>query len=122
MDHRLLQQQIKVGINLLSDGGGVFEATTQPTFAIVNGLEVSTPGSSYSVKGVIREFKARDIDGDIIKFGDRRGIFTADSVVSEGDRIYLDNEAYTVIDPRPVKPTGTVIAYRPVLRRAATYG
>ncbi|MCF0178632.1 MAG: hypothetical protein HUJ97_00100 [Bacteroidales bacterium] len=122
MDHRLLQQQIKTGINLLSDGDGVFDATTQPTFAIVNGYEQSTPGRSYTVKGVIREFKARDIDGDIIKFGDRRGIFTADSVISEGDRVYIDNEAYTVIDPRPVKPTGTVIAYRPVLRRAATYG
>lgn len=122
MNHALLQQQIKTGINLLSDGNGIFEATTQPTISIVNGYEVRTPGTSYTVRGVIREFKARDIDGDIIKFGDRRGIFTADSVVSEGDRIYIDQEAYTVIDPRPVKPTGTVIAYRPVLRRAATYG
>ncbi|WWD11003.1 head closure Hc1 [Escherichia phage Phagiculus] len=122
MDHRLLQQQIKTGINLLSDGDGVFEATTAPSVQIVAGREVLSPGRSYTVKGVIREFKARDIDGDIIIFGDRRGIFTADSVISEGDRIYVDQEAYTVVDPRPVKPTGTVIAYRPVLRRAATYG
>lgn len=123
MDYRQVESLMREGIEFFSDGDGLFTVFMGPgSVEMVNGVEVPASPSIGQVKGVIREIKARDVDGEYIQFGDKRGIFTAQVEIKQGYQIKVDGETFVVVDPRPVKPTGTVVGYRPILRRVATYG
>lgn len=123
MNYSQVESLMRTGINIFSDGDGVFTMITGTgSVQIVNGVEVEVAGGVALVKGLVREIANRDIDGDYIQFGDKRGIFTSQVPILQGYRIVVDGEQFVVTDPRPVKPTGTVVAYRPILRRVATYG
>lgn len=123
MNFGAVRALITEGINISSDSQGVFTMeNSSGGVTIINGQEVYYPTANVQIKGLVRDINRRDIDGEYIKFGDKRGIFTADVVIEFGYKITIDGEKYTVVDPRPVKPTGTVIAYRPILRRVALYG
>lgn len=90
--------------------------------SIVNGREVKTPETSQEVSGVIRDVTARDINGETILAGDKKGIFNHKLEIKEGMLIEVDGARYKVTDPRPIKPGSVVVAYRPILRRVAAYG
>lgn len=123
MNYTGLESIIREGINFMSDDSGIYTMQmSQGSVEIIDGVEVPVSGEVAIVKGLVREIKARDIDGEFIQAGDKRGIFTAAIPIKQGYRIDVDGEAYIVVDPRPVKPTNTVVAYRPILRRIATYG
>lgn len=98
---------------ILITGGGVIMAGGQE----VELDEVQTP-----IRGVIRDINARDVNGDTIRAGDRRGIFTHDVPMDKGNWILSEGVRYEVADARPIKPAGTVVAYRPILRRVAIHG
>lgn len=113
----------RAGVNFFSDAGGVYNMTTGAGYVeVINGVEVDVPKQTFQIKGLVRDIKNRDIDGDFIQFGDKRGIFTAEVEIKQGYQITVDGEVFVVVDPRPVKPTTTVVGYRPILRRVATYG
>lgn len=123
MNYSQVESLMRTGINIFSDGDGTFTMETgNGGVEIVDGVEVPVSGGVALIKGLVREIKTRDIDGEYIQFGDKRGIFTSEVPILQGYRIIVDDETYTVVDPRPVKPTGTVLAYRPILRRIAVYG
>ena len=123
MNYSQVESLMRTGINIFSDGDGIFTMETgKGGVEIVDGVEAPATGGTALIKGLVREIKTRDIDGEYIQFGDKRGIFTSEVPIIQGYRIIVDDETYTVVDPRPVKPTGTVVAYRPILRRVATYG
>lgn len=123
MNYSQVESLMRTGINIFSDSDGTFTMETgKGGVEIVDGVEFPVSGSTALINGLVREIKTRDIDGDYIQFGDKRGIFTSEVPILQGYRIIVDDETYTVVDPRPVKPTGTVVAYRPILRRVATYG
>lgn len=114
---------MRTGINIFSDSDGTFTMETgRGGVEIIDGVEVPASGGVAVINGLVREIKTRDIDGEYIQFGDKRGIFTSKVPILQGYKIVVDGETYVVVDPRPVKPTGTVVAYRPILRRVATYG
>lgn len=119
MNYNEILYHATAGINFFSDDSGEFTLFIPGGIRIVNGTEVRHPDVTATLKGVVRDFSARDIDGEMIVAGDKRGIFTADVPIEKGNRVIVDGEHYTVTDPRAIKPTGTVIAYRPVLRRVA---
>ena len=123
MNYNEIESITRAGINFFSDANGVYEMSTGAGYVeIVNGVEVEVPAQTFQLKGLVREIKTRDIDGEFTQFGDKRGIFTAQVEIKQGYQIKVDSETFVVIDPRPVKPTGTVVGYRPILRRVATYG
>lgn len=123
MNYKQVESLMRQGIEFFSDGDGLFTVFMGPgSVEMVNGVEVPSSPPIGQIKGVIREIKTRDVDGEYIQFGDKRGIFPASSNLQEGWVILVDGERYTIVDPRPVKPTGTVVAYRPILRRVAMYG
>lgn len=101
------------GTCILITGGGAVMAGGME--AILD--EVRTP-----IRGVIRDINAREFNGDTIRAGDRRGIFTHDVEIKRGHWIESEGIRYEVKDARPIKPAGTVVAYRPILRRVAAYG
>lgn len=102
------------GVHYLIRGGGVIMA---------GGEEVQLEEERIAIKGVIRDIKARDVDGETIRAGDKRGIFTYEVEILKGHWIVDMSEIrYEVVDPRPIRPSGRTIAYRPILRRVAIYG
>lgn len=123
MNYSQVESLMRSGINIFSDGDGTYTMTTGVGYVdVIDGVEVEVPAQSFRIKGLVREIKSRDIDGEFIQFGDKRGIFTSEVEIKQGYQVTVDSEVYVVVDARPVKPTGTVVAYRPILRRVATYG
>lgn len=123
MKYGNIQARAMAGIQFFSDDQGEYELIVSGGgVKIVNGKEVTTQEVRATIKGLVREIQDRDINGETILAGDKRGIFTHEVEIKKGMRIIVDGEHYTVVNARPVKPTGTVIAYRPVLRRIAVGG
>lgn len=121
MDYDYIRQMTESGIEFFSDNDGNFTIITSGGgVKIVNGKEVQVPEVRGTVRGLIREVKDRDINGETILAGDKRGIFNADVEIKKGMRIIVDDEHYNVVNARPVRPTGTTVAYRPILRRIAS--
>lgn len=123
MDYASIRAMASQGVAFFSDGDG------ENDFKIIingggvtigpDGSEIHNPPQEAYLSGLVRDVNIRDVNGDSIKAGDKRGIFNADVPIDFGMVIYVDDEAYTVVNPRPIKPTGTVVAYRPILRRIA---
>lgn len=119
MDYDEVRDLIEQGIEIMSDGDGWFDVRRGGGVKIVNGNEVSTPTIRFKVYGFIRDVSTRDVDGENILASDKRGTFKHDPELITGDEVFVDGEAYRIVNLRPVKPTGTVVAYRPILRRIA---
>lgn len=123
MDYDQIRAMAAHGISFFSDADGekAYKIITSGGGVVIgdDGLEVAVPEQTAYLSGLVRDINIRDINGDSIKAGDKRGIFNADIPIDFGMVIYVDGEAYTVVNPRPIKPTGTVVAYRPILRRIA---
>ncbi|QYU38166.1 hypothetical protein [Enterobacter phage Phc] len=120
MNYRQIQKMATAGIKNFSDDNGWFDIIISGGGKkVVGGKEVITPEERGVVKGAIRDVNDRDVNGESILAGDKRGLFTCDQEIKQGMRIIIDGELYTVVNARAIKPTGTVIAYRPILRRVA---
>lgn len=125
MNYAALQKLAKDGIGFFADpmlGGGECTLIRGGGVTMVNGVEVVQPEEVLTIQGVIRDIQARDVNGDTIRADDKRGIFTFEEYINKGNWIVVDGVKYEVVDPRPIKPSGTVVAYRPILRRVALYG
>lgn len=123
MNYAKIQRMATKGINFFSDDNGVFDLIVSGGGAeLVNGEIVQKPEVVKKIKGAVREIKDRDINGDTILAGDKRGFFTHEVEISQGMIVVVDGEHYRVVNARPVKPTSTVVAYRPILRRVAVIG
>ena len=127
MDYAQIQGMATSGINFfISDDGDSASfkkySKTQGGVDPETGDDIIPSEVSEDIFGVIRDISARDINGETILAGDKRGIFTHDIAINQGDEIDVYGERYRVVDPRPVRPSGLVVAYRPILRRVATYG
>lgn len=125
MNYKAIQARASAGIKFFSDADGVFNKYTKGAGGGIDpetGKDIIPGEVVMTIKGAIRNVNDSDINGETILAGDKRGFFTHDVPIMEGDEIEVDGERYRVVNARPVKPTGTVVAYRPVLRRVATYG
>lgn len=64
--------------------------------------------------GVLLDHGDKEIDGTLIKFGDKRLLLTAIGITAPvlGDKITVDSVTYTIVPPlKTVKPAGTTILY-----------
>lgn len=123
MNYAKIQRMATKGINFFSDEDGSFVLITSGGGSeFIGGKIVTVPERRETIKGAIRDVKDRDINGDTIQAGDKRGFFTHEVAIEKGMIVIVDGEHYTVVNARPVKPTSTVVAYRPILRRIATIG
>lgn len=123
MNYEQIRSMASAAIDFFSDGDGNFKCITQPGgVKMVGGVEVPVPEQSVMIHGLIRSPKLRDVDGEQIMVTDKLGIFNADVEIKKGYRVVVDGETYTVTEPRPIRQTGTTVAYRPILRRIAVGG
>ncbi|AEM24805.1 hypothetical protein F414_gp10 [Cronobacter phage ESP2949-1] len=123
MNYDQIRAMASAGIDFFSDGDGNFKCITQQGgVKMVGGVEVPVAEQSVTIHGLIRSPKIREVDGEQIMVTDKLGIFNADVEIKKGYRIVVDGETYTVTEPRPVRQTGTTVAYRPILRRIAVGG
>lgn len=119
-----VQRMTDQGINSFANGGSFDIITSKGTIEIVNGEEVSKPEVRGKVTGAIRGIEYKYIDGQSILSGDKRGFFTNETPIENGMIIIINGEHWRVVDSRPVDPlqNGEPIAYRPIIRRVASYG
>ena len=124
MNYAKIQRMATKGVNFFSDDDGVFDLIVSGggDAEFIGGQIVEKPEVRAKIKGAIRDVKDRDINGDTILAGDKRGFFTHEVEILQGMTVIVDGEHYRVVNARPVKPTNTVVAYRPILRRVAVIG
>lgn len=125
MNYDAVRKLAKDGIDFFADpmlGGGECTLIRGGGVKMVNGVEVVQPQETFVIRGVIRDVHSRDVNGDTIRAEDKRGIFTYQEVIDKGNWMLIEGVKYEVVDPRPIKPCGAVVAYRPILRRVAVYG
>lgn len=124
MNYEKIQRMATKGINFFSDKDGVFDliVSNGGDAEFINGKIVKKAEVRAKIKGAIRDVKDRDINGDTILAGDKRGFFSHEVPIEQGMTVIVDGEHYRVVNARPVKPTKTVVAYRPILRRVAVIG
>lgn len=103
------------GFDVIVSGGGVDIDS--------NGNEIVKPEVKKKVYGAVRAISYRYIDGESIKFGDKRAFFSNVTPLENGMIVIIDGERWRIVDTRPVNPTQNhVIAYRPILRKVSAYG
>ena len=76
--------------------------------------------TSYGVIVVIMDYRNSEIDGTVVKQGDKRIYLSTDGltvVPATSDTITLDGAVHSVIDVRPMSPGGTVVYYEIQARR-----
>lgn len=123
MDYGEIARMATDGIKFFSDGDGKFTCVTNKGGTrIVNGVEVYRPEVTTTITGLIRSPKVREVDGEMITATDKIGIFTNDVELENGYQVFVDGQKYTIVEARPVRQTGTTVAYRPILRRIAIHG
>lgn len=121
MNYNNIRNMASRGIKFFSDKDGKFEIIISGGgVKFENGEEVEVERETAIITGAIRDVNDRDINGESILVGDKRGFFTADVAIDKGMIIIVDDQHYTVVNARPIKPTKTVVAYRPILRRIAS--
>lgn len=63
-----------------------------------------------SVKAVSSEYKINEIDGEIVKHGDKKFLIPASAQISKND-IIIDDGEYSVIDIEVVKPGDSAVIF-----------
>lgn len=122
MDYNYIAQMATDGIEFFSDDNGDFECITQQgSVEIVNGVEVEKPEIKTTIYGVVRAPRTREIDGERIIATDKLGVFNDAVELKNGYHVIIDGERYIIKETRPIRPTGTTVAYRPIMRRVAVH-
>lgn len=115
-----MQALASQGISFFA-GGKTYKLITNGGVTVdpLTGDEIRVPQTQVDITGAIRDVNYRDIDGENIMAGDKRGIFDHSVPIKKDMRVLIDGELYRVVNPRPIKTADDVVAYRPILRRVA---
>lgn len=125
MNYKSIAKKAAAGIKFFSDpsaGGSNRKMFIPSEIEYIDGYEVLKPESEFDVTGIVRQAKVKDIDGESIMKGDYLGVFNADVEIKSGYFIVIDGQRFAVSDPRPIRPSGVTVAYRPILRMVAING
>lgn len=123
MDYGYISEMATSGIAFFSDGDGEFDCITQQgSVEIIGGIEVEKPEIRKKIFGFVRSPRIRELEGDHIRVTDKLGVFNNEVELKNGYHIIIDNERYTITEARPIRQTGTTVAYRPIMRRISVHG
>jgi hypothetical protein len=70
--------------------------------------------SSITVRGILDDFRAAEVDGTVVKAGDRRYMLAASGmtlVPQPGDALTEDGDIFRVVQVQAVRPAGTDLLY-----------
>lgn len=106
--------------DIMADGMAVtFQRSVKGTHNSGTGVLTNTP-TSYPTYGIVTDYKLRDIDGTLIKQGDRLLIMAATNGMPEpngDDNVVINGVTWTVKNCNPVAPAGVPILYKIQVRR-----
>lgn len=80
------------------------------------GKEHHEAETEFLATGVKVQYKPHDIDGTLILATDIKMVFSPDSVIQKGDRVFVEGVWLRVQEPNPIKPAELVICYQSQLR------
>jgi len=107
---------------LLGDKGQVMTLTksVRSSYDPATGNAAQTSAPTYPVTGAVFDVAARDIDGTLIKAGDRRVILSALGLTVEPtsvDTLTIGAVVHSIVQALPINPAGVVVAWKLVIRR-----
>lgn len=94
--------------------------TTQGTYDPGDDTFTGQTTTTQTVKAVILNFRRAEIDGTLIKNGDRRALVAPDNLTrapKTGDTITDGSEVFSIQNVEEVKPGDTVLLYKLQLRK-----
>jgi len=110
------EQMEQIANDLLSGFGKQFYVKRPGKVERVNGVEVKTPGTIYTITGVVAQYKPFEINGKTIISGDMKLAATARNEVQIGDVVKVDGKDWRIMEPGPAKPAEKLICYVMQLR------
>lgn len=107
---RLLDRFGQAGAISRSTPGG-YDPETGPT----DPVELQSPCTV-----ALLEFDNRQIDGELVKIGDRRALIAPDATFEPdaGDVLTVASEVVQVVRNRPLKPAGVIVLHDCIVRSA----
>jgi hypothetical protein len=105
-------QQFGMPMTLSTETAGVYDPATG---VISNPTKVESP-----VSGLIMEYDSKDIDGSVIKIGDKKVLMTASDTTPEPTSDYtltMGDKDWAVINCNPIAPAGLAIVYEVQVRK-----
>lgn len=105
-------------LSLLTDKGQSMTLTKRPSgaYSPATGSAPITE-TTEAVYGAAFDYNARDIDGTLIKRGDKRVIMEAsDTVPTSTDTLTIGGVVHSIIEAVPVNPGGVVVIYKVQVR------
>lgn len=105
-------------LGLLSDKGQSMTLTKRAagTYDTATGTAAITE-TTETVYGAVFDYAAKDIDGTLIKRGDKRVIMEAsDLVPTTTDTLTIGGVVHSIIEAVPVNPGGVVVIYKVQVR------
>lgn len=105
-------------LQLMQDFGSTVTLTRAgtATYNPATGITTNSTGSSMTARGVFINYADRNIDGTLVRQGDRRLLLAASGAT--GVPAVNDEVAgYKVLDVREIAPNGTAIAWACQVRR-----
>lgn len=101
-------------LGLLTDKGQSMTLTTRTagSYDPATGTAAITTAVE-TVYGAVLDYSAKDIDGTLIKRGDKRVILEAsDAVPTTTDTLTIGGVVHAIIEAVPVNPGGVVVIYK----------
>ena len=99
----------------------VLSRTSEGTFDPISGVNLSSIVTNYICQAVVSPYKARRIDGTIIKVGDVEVTISSKSLSvipnQSTDDLVIGGETFKIVNFEKVSPAGTDILYIAQARR-----
>ena len=93
-------------------------SVTPGTYDPAAGSITNTTATS-TAKGLVTEHKATDIDGTLIKAGDKKLLLDSSAVISIDDSVTVGSDVYSVVGVSELNPAGTRVMWTCNIRGSA---
>ncbi len=101
---------------MIKENGMMYNLERPGNITVVSGKEVIQPTQYMDVVGIRSDYELAEIDGTLIKSGDVRIAFSAETEIMTGDLLEVDGKQHRVVKPNPQKPGSIVLCYQAQLR------
>ena len=91
--------------------------TTGGTYTPSSDTTSGETTADYTATGMVRDYRAGQIDGTVIRQGDRELVLDATVTPTVGDTVLIDSAYWSVVSVRSVNPAGTPVAHFVQVRR-----
>jgi len=91
--------------------------TTGGTYTPSSDTTSGATTADLTATGMVRDYRAAQIDGTVIRRGDRELVLDATVTPTVNDTVLIDSAYWSVVNVRSVNPAGTPVAHFVQVRR-----